>query len=181
MKPSRPLAPLFSFALLAAALAAPALARDPLLPNAPQSGVVSDNEFLRRASAASAAESQMGTLAVSLSVDADVRRQAGTVVADQTRNRDNLTTLAKSKSIDLPTTNESAYQVAIDDLRNLEGRDFDVAYLKTLRTDQEMIVDLFQGAATHATDPDVREYATNTLPLMQAHLAKTQQLEIKRQ
>ena len=82
MKTSRPFAPLLAFALTACALAAPALARDPLLPDTPPAGVVSDNEFLRRATFASAAESQMGQLAVGLAIDPDVRKQAGAVVAD---------------------------------------------------------------------------------------------------
>jgi putative membrane protein len=69
----------------------------------------------------------------------------------------------------------------VDDLKNLQGKEFDLAYMKAVRTDHEMLVGLFQGAAAHANDADVRQYASDTLPVLQAHLAKAQQLEIKRQ
>jgi len=179
MNSSRSHALLLAFTLALSALAALADSKV-LIPDAPPAGVVSDPEFLRRASAASNAESQMSQLAVNLAVDAEVRAQAGQLVADHMRNRDQLQTLAKSKSVVIPTTTEGAYQTAIDDLRNLEGRDFDVAYLKTVRTDHEMLVDLYQGAASRAGDDDVRKYASDMLPVLQAHLARMQQLEIAR-
>ena len=179
MNPSRSHALLLAFTLSLSALAASADTKT-LIPDHPPAGVVSDPEFLRRASASSDAESQMSQLAVNLAVDAEVRAQAGRLVADHLRSRDQLRALAKSKSVNIPTTTESAYQVAIDDLRNLEGRDFDIAWLKTVRTDHEMLVDLFQGVASRSGDDDVRKYASDMLPVLQAHLAKLQQLEIAR-
>jgi putative membrane protein len=179
MNQSRTHVLLFAFTLALWALAAFAEPKA-LIPDAPAAGVVSDSEFLRRASAASNAESQMNQLAINLAVDAQVRAQAERLAADHLRNRDQLRALAKSKSVDIPTTTDSTYQVAIDDLRNLEGRDFDAAWLKTVRTDHEMLVDLFQGVATRASDDDVRKYASDMLPVLQAHLARMQQLEIAR-
>jgi putative membrane protein len=179
MNPSRSHALLLAFTLSLSALAAHA---DPktLIPDHPAAGVVSDPEFLRRASASSDAESQMNQLAVNLAVDTELRAQAGRLAADHLRNRDQLRALAKSKNVDIPTTTESTYQAAIDSLRNLEGRDFDVAWLKAVRADHEMLVDLFQGVASRASDDDVRKYATDMLPVLQAHLARMQQLEIAR-
>ena len=166
--------------LLGPAGAALAAGPTPLIPDTPPAGVVSDTEFIRRASEASSAESEMSQLAVNLSIDAEVRGQAGSLVQDHLRNRDQLQALARSKDVDLSAVHEATYQAAIDDLRNLSGRDFDLAYLRTVRTDHEMLVGLFQGAAAHATDADVRKYASDMLPVLQAHLAQAQQLEIKR-
>ena len=170
---------LFALALFASPLAAVA-AQNALIPDTPPSGVVSDTEFLRRANAATRGEVQMSQVAAAQAVDAEVRAQAGRLGADYGRNSDQLGALAKSKSVELPTALESGYQSAVDDLKNLKGQDFDLAYMKAVRTDHEMLVGLFEGAAAHANDADIRQYAADTLPVLQAHLAKAQQLEIKR-
>jgi putative membrane protein len=140
-------------------------------------GVVSDSEFLRRASAGGMAEVKLSQVAYLQAVDAQVRGIADLMVKDHIAGNDQLLALAKGINVDLPTAMEAPYQIKLDELKARKGAEFDKGYLEALRSDHEAMISLFETASRTASDPNVRKYANDWLPVLRAHLEHTVQLQ----
>jgi putative membrane protein len=92
------------------------------------------------------------------------------MVRDHTKANDELTTLAKSKGLQVPTSLDAEHQAIVQKLSNKKGADFDAAYGKQMQ-DHAKTVALFQSA-TKSTDPDLaRSPKRRCLPREHKHMA----------
>ena len=57
------------------------------------------------------------------------------------------------------------------------GADFDHEYMKEMVSDHKKDVKEFQSAAKSAADPEIKNFASSTLPTLQQHLDMAQQAE----
>jgi putative membrane protein len=140
-------------------------------------GIVSDNEFLRRALSGGNAEVQLGLVAQNKAMDSDVRLLADQLVADHGRSNSILTTIARDKHIDVPADLAAPHKTKLDALNSRTGADFDLEYLEGVRVDQQAMVGLFSTEANTGSDPDMRRFAAGHLPIMQAHLERVVALQ----
>jgi len=130
----------------------------------------SDHEFMKKAADAGLTEVDAGKIAAKRSTDPDVQAFAQQMVADHGRNNQDLKSLAKRKNVSLPTapSNESKRKIA--DLKKKSGKEFDDTYISEFgvhgHADAE---NLFKGASNDSKDPDVRNFASETLPVIQHH------------
>lgn len=81
-----------------------------------------------------------------------------------------LTELAKSKSISIPTSQTDRGQAAYDKLNEKTGIEFDKAYADMMVKGHKEAISLFETASNESTDPDIRAWATATLPALRTHL-----------
>jgi putative membrane protein len=140
-------------------------------------GIVSDEEFVRRAWSVGNAEIQLGAVAKEQAMDSDVRVLADQLVADHGRSNNILFAIARDKHVSVSGDLDTVHKARLDALTTRTGTDFDRDYLEGVRVNQEAMVGLFQTESRTGNDPDVRLFATQHLPIMQAHAERTRLLQ----
>ena len=63
-----------------------------------------------------------------------------------------------------------------DRLSGLSGNDFDRDYMSEMVRDHTEDIALFERAAETSTDPDLKAWATRSLPMLREHLALARQV-----
>lgn len=136
-----------------------------------------DRQFMNDAAHAGALEIQASKLALQKGRHADVKAFAQKMIDDHTKVAQKLAELAKSKGYEIPS-DPSLMQKAR--LKALDVRDdsFDEAYVKEIGVSaHEDAVKLFEKASTEAQDPDVKQFAIETLPSLKHHLEDARKLQ----
>jgi putative membrane protein len=92
------------------------------------------------------------------------------MVDDHSKANDQLKQIAGKSSIEVPAALDSKHQSRVDKLAKLSGPAFDKAYLKDQVKDHEHDVDEFKSEAQYGSDPNIKQFAMQTLPTLQEHL-----------
>jgi len=108
-------------------------------------------------------------LAITNSNNQRVIGLAKMMIDDHTKAEDDLKQLASDKKVDEKDTINAVHQQMINDLSKKSGATFDKAYLQMMVTDHEGAIKLFTGATQNA-DPDIKNFAAKTLPIIKMHL-----------
>ena len=147
-------------------------------PAAAQVQVVSDQdrEFVNKAATGNLAEIELGRVAAQRAARPSVRSFGERMVTDHGRSNAELTSLARSKGIEVPTALEPSQQAVRDQLRALSSNDFDRAYMSEMARDHTEDIALFERAAEISTDPDLKAWAAQSLPMLREHLALARQV-----
>jgi putative membrane protein len=127
------------------------------------------------------AEVALGQMAASQGTSPDVKNFGNRMVADHGKANDELKQLATNKGMSLPADTDKEHKDAADKLSKATGKDFDKQYIANMVKDHENDVKEFEKASKDAKDPDLKQWATNTLPTLQDHLkmAKAAQSALK--
>ena len=134
--------------------------------------------FLTKAANAGLAEVKLGQLAKEKGTAASVKEFADMMVTDHSAANDKVKQLASSKSVTLPTEPDAEHQKKADDLSKKTGKDFDKEYVDAMVKGHKETVDMFKTASNKVTDPQVKAFIDNTIPTLEHHLQRIQ--EIKR-
>ena len=147
-------------------------------PAAAQVQLVSDQdrEFVNKATTGNLAEIELGRVAAQRAARPSVRSFGERMVTDHGRSSAELASLARSKGIEVPTALEPSQQAMRDRLSALSGNDFDRAYMSEMVRDHTEDIALFERAAETSTDPDLKTWATQSLPMLREHLALARQV-----
>lgn len=89
---------------------------------------------------------------------------------DLSKGKAKLIALAKAKKIALPDSINNNDEKGIIGLTQKSGKEFDSAYLNKTKADHERAVKLFQDAAKHAYDPDIKAFAAKNIATLQRHI-----------
>jgi len=130
----------------------------------------SDRQFLENAAEANLGEIEAGKLAKEKAKTDPAKQFAGRMVHDHTQVGDRLRELAAAKGVTLPTSLDQADRKELEVLQNLSGAKFDDAYMQHQVSDHRKVIRAFEEEARSAKDPDVRAFASQTLPTLQDHL-----------
>jgi putative membrane protein len=136
----------------------------------PQSTKVDDKKFVKEAALGGMTEVELGKLAAQKASSDDVKQFAQKMVDDHTKANDELKQAASKDNIPVPDTLDSKHQSEIDKLSKLSGEQFDKAYVKNQLKEHETDVKEFSAEAQGGTDPEIRAFASSTLPVLQQHL-----------
>jgi putative membrane protein len=128
-----------------------------------------DAEFMQTAASAGQYEVMSSELASSKASSNDVKQFAGRMIADHTKANSEQRTLANKKSLVLPEVMLPRHKQMYDRLKNLSGKEFDTAYINQQTQAHNEAVNLFEKASRDSTDPEVKAWAKNTLPVLQQH------------
>ena len=129
-----------------------------------------DKMFMQEAAQGGAAEVQLGRLAVQKGSSEEVKQFGQRMVDDHSRANDQLKALAQNKGIDVPSGLSAKDQAFASKLEKLSGPQFDDAYMSLMVKDHKKDVAEFEKESKSAKDPQVKQFATNTLPTLQEHL-----------
>src|SRR5205823_5270490 len=80
-------------------------------------------------------------------------------------------TLAQNKNITLPTDIDPHDKALRDRLSKLSGAQFDHAYMQAMLTDHRKVANEFRHESQIGKDPDIKAFASKTLPTIEEHLA----------
>lgn len=164
-------------AALAAAVVLPAAAF------AQESGSASSNvaasadaAFVRKASASGLAEVALGQLGASQGSSADTKAFGERMVKDHTAANDELKSIASGKNMTVSPAPMAADKEAAAAMGKKSGADFDKAFAKKMVADHEKAVALFTKESTGGKDPELKAFATKTLPTLKEHLEMAKKL-----
>ena len=130
-----------------------------------------DQKFAADAAKDSLAEVELGKLALDKSKDARVREFAERMIQDHSKASRQLESIAGSAGTVLPSEPGEKLQEPMKKLSGLSGKKFDRAYAQAMVKDHEKAVKLFEQCEQKCTNQEVREFAKETLPVLQEHLA----------
>jgi putative membrane protein len=92
------------------------------------------------------------------------------MVTDHTKADDELESVAKAQGLVIPTQPDAAHVASLAQLRKAKGSAFNNEYLEGQLTDHQRAIALFQQESQQGTDPQLKTFAANTLPILQQHL-----------
>jgi len=129
-----------------------------------------DAEFLRKAMSSGMEEVQNAQLAMQNAQRSETRSAASMMLEDHQRSNQQLQSIAQRKG--MPTSSSSASAQSDQSRSRMAsgGADFDSRYVtEEIRHHREAISD-FRKEASSGSDPELRQFAQDTLPKLEHHL-----------
>ncbi|HLK51086.1 MAG TPA: DUF4142 domain-containing protein [Bryobacteraceae bacterium] len=144
--------------------------------------LASDNTFITKAAQGGMAEVELGRLASQHASNDKVKQFGQRMVDDHSKANDELKKVASKQGATIPSALDPKDQAELDHLSKLSGAEFDRAYMQDMVKDHRMDVAEFRREANNGQDPDVKAFASKTLPTLEDHLktAEETQKELKK-
>ena len=136
----------------------------------------SDKKFVREAAQGGMAEVEMGKLATEKASNPEVKKFGQRMVDDHTKAGDQLKEVASSKGISVPDKLSAKDEATKLRLSKLSGEQFDKAYMSDMVKDHTQDVADFQRESSSGMDPDVKNFASQTLPTLKDHLRQAKEI-----
>jgi len=133
-----------------------------------------DKTFMMNAAKGGMMEVHMGQMGLERGSSPAVKALSQHLVNDHTAANKELAALAKQKGVSLP--GDDAQMAASMPFATKSGDDFDKAFARTAVEDHQKDIAAFEKEASSGTDPDLKNWATKTLPTLRAHLSEAQAL-----
>ena len=139
-----------------------------------------DKSFLKDAAEGGNAEVSGSQVALTQSSNADVKTFAQMMVDGHGKAGTELKGLAEQKGVKVSDTPTTVKKAEIKMLSERKGSSFDQHYADSIgvKAHQDTIT-LFQKEVDKGSDPDVKAWASKTLPELQHHLEEAQALKAK--
>ena len=131
-----------------------------------------DAQFLVNAAEIDLQEIKLGQLAQQLGRTASVKELGKAMENAHTNSLNELTALAKSKMVTIPTSTTENALDAYKKLNDKSGSDFDKSYADMMVNDHKDAVSVFEKISTDGNDADVKAWAASTLANLRMHLDK---------
>lgn len=128
-----------------------------------------DQKFVKEAASGSMMEIELGRYAQQNAQNPRVKNFGAMMVRDHTKASEELQSIASSKNMTLPTTMEDKHREMMSDIQKKSGMDFDKEYMKGMVDDHEKDVDKYKKHAENGVDPDLKSFASKTLPILLMH------------
>jgi len=130
----------------------------------------SDNSFITAAAQGGMAEVELGRLAVQRAADPTVKQFGQHMIDDHTKANDELKQIATRKGVSVPSEVSARQKGVIEKLSQLNGAEFDRAYMQDMVQDHQQTAAEFQREADKGSDADLKAFAGKVLPTIQEHL-----------
>lgn len=130
-----------------------------------------DRSFVEKAAKSNLEEIAISRVAAERATNPQVRDFAQMMVSDHTGASSELMSLASTKGLTLPTKD-----IDVDKWQNRSAKSFDEEYMEKMVSDHKDTVDLFEKEAKKGDDAELTAFANRTLPTLQAHLTKAQDI-----
>src|SRR5215210_1253418 len=158
---------------LAFAQTQPAQPTAPAQPSA-QTQTAQPAEFVTKAASSSLFEIQSSQSALQKSQNNQVRDFAQKMIEDHTKASDQLKAAAQGQNV--PTTPDPEHAQMLQQLNGANGGDFHRRYVQLQLTGHQEAVALFDRYAQNGDNPQLKQFAQQTLPDLREHLQMAQQL-----
>ena len=129
-----------------------------------------DQKFIMDTAMGGLMEVELGRWAAQKGTSPEVKQFGRRMVDDHSRANTELTQLASTKGVTLPTQLDEKHQNNVSKITRLNGADFDRAFSKMMLKDHEKAVSDFEKQSTNGEDAELKAFAAKTLPTLQEHL-----------
>ncbi len=136
-----------------------------------------DSDFMTKAASGGMLEVKLGQEIVKRATTPEAKQFAQQMVTDHTKGNNDLKALAAKKNITLPATLGQEQQKVYDDVVAEKGPALDQHYVKAMIADHQEDIREYQEAVTKATDPQIKGYAIQNVPMLQMHLQMVQKIQ----
>jgi putative membrane protein len=136
-----------------------------------------DSAFAKDAASGGAAEVKLGELAQQKGTNDSVKQFGKRMETDHTAAGDKLKDVASKDGMTLPNGMSQEDQAEYDRLSKLSGHEFDQAYAQAMVQDHQKDISAFQHEANSGMNPDLKNFASETLPTLQDHLRMAQDMQ----
>lgn len=137
------------------------------------------DDFTDDASAKGVAEVEAAKIALEESQAQDIRDFANRMIEDHTQANQKLRELAQEKNLEISDEAMLMDKAKAMILELREGEDFNEAYANNQVVAHEQTIELFRDYLQNGENPDLRQYAENTLPKLEEHLTMARELQMK--
>ena len=138
----------------------------------------SDASFLKKAAQSGLFEVSGGNLALKKSKNSEVQKFAKMMVQDHSKSGQKLKTLAQKKNVELPTEPNFMQKGSLMLLNTYDTKSFDQSYSENIGVEaHEKTVELYEEAIKSAEDAEIKQYATEGLPIVKHHLEMARKLD----
>jgi putative membrane protein len=127
-------------------------------------------DFAVKAANGGMMEVALGKMAQEKSKNPRVKNFGAMMERDHSKADGELMVIAESESITLPATMGADMQKHVDELSKKSGKEFDIAYIDMMVSGHKDVEDAFNKAATDLSNPQLKTFASNTLPVVREHL-----------
>jgi putative membrane protein len=136
----------------------------------------SDYKFATEAATGGLMEVRAGELAREKASNPAVKQFGERMVADHGKANAELQKIAAQKGASLPSDLDDKGQRHLQHLQSLSGAEFDKAYIKAMVSDHKDDAKDFQKASQDVDDPDLKNFAAKTAPIIEQHLQQAKDL-----
>ena len=136
-----------------------------------------DQQFITDAEKIHIEERAVGRLILEKSQNSHVRNYAQMLVDDHSKALRELVTLMEKKGMGQPSGLPEARSEALDELNNLSGARLNQRFAEMMIQGHEQAIQKFEMEAKSGQDPDVKDYASDVVPVLQKHLDKARELQ----
>lgn len=149
----------------------PALAQTPAA-----TATTADKDFITFVAQTDMTEAHFGQLAQDQATDQDIKDFGQTLVTDHTKDYNAITALGTKLGADVPKGIDAAHNKMIDPVAKLKGRAFDRRFLSDMVKGHEQAIAKYKKEADSGDNADLKAYAAATIPTLQMHLQKAEEL-----
>jgi len=138
-----------------------------------------DQDFAMKAAGGGQMEVDLGQLAASKATSNDVKDFANRMVTDHGKAGDELKSILSQKGATPPAKPSAEETKTSNELTKKSGAAFDKAYMSDMVKDHEKDAKEFEKASKSVQDPDLKNWATKTLTVVQDHLKMAKDINSK--
>ena len=133
--------------------------------------------FIHTVGIANTFEIQSSQLALQKTGNADVKQFAQQMINDHTKAGAKLAGITKDDKLPAPPTQlDSKHKKIMGSLQEKSGASFDRAYIQAQTKAHHEAVNLFAKYGRSGENPDLKQFASTTLPTLQSHLQHVERL-----
>lgn len=131
---------------------------------------VDDKKFLKEAALNGMTEIELGKIASEKASNAQVKQFAQRMIDEFTSGQKAILRIASDETITVPKTLDSKHQSRVDRLAKLSGSEFDRAYIQDEAKQRHQDLKEYTNASQGGNDPNLKNFATSTLPSLEDHV-----------
>ncbi len=136
----------------------------------------SARKFVEEAGKSNLLEIQLGQVADNKAQSDRVKQFGQQMVKDHAKADAQLVEVVEPMGIKVAKQLDEQGKQKVERLRKLEGREFDEAYMEEMVQAHQKDIESFRKQAEGGDNPKLKEYAENTLPVLEEHLKQAKEI-----
>jgi putative membrane protein len=129
-----------------------------------------DRSFIMDAAQGGMKEVEMGKLAQQHGQSDGVKQFGKRLEDDHSKANDQLKGVAQKLGVDVPATLDKKHQAMVDKMSKVKAENFDRTFAKDMVSDHEKDIKEFRKEADKGRNPEVKQFASQTMPTLEEHL-----------
>lgn len=140
---------------------------------------LNDADFVVMAFNSGLTEIEIGNIAQKNALDQEVKDLGKSTVEEFSKMNTRLKELSTEKNITIPTEVGKKSNKEIKEISERTGNIFDRAYTELMIKEHVKEIKRFEEAEKEASDPDIKAFASETLPMLRKQLAVAEELKLR--